>query len=233
MSQNRWSFDASTASAANIAKIGSLSTELVNNTGATLTPVSSPMTPVGAGYYSMPTTAEGGKVLSFTSLNPSPGVFYLDMYAYWDASPGARWVPLSHVHYSYGYDTYSWVEITGAGQLNCPVYYNVDAGYYYDNPGSIVVPSGERFRLQIGLSGQVDAYSGSLTVRLFKGANLNGTTPDATLSSVNASVAAGGTFTMFGTTGRNLYVDDIILDDSGYPSRAASFNQSVASQHHF
>jgi hypothetical protein len=100
MAQNRWTFDVSTANGANADKIGALAPTLANVSGATLTPVSSPMTPVGAGYYGLPNADSAA--LTFANLNTSPGVFYMDMYVHRSGS-ASRWVALLEEHVVYGY----------------------------------------------------------------------------------------------------------------------------------
>lgn len=99
--------------------------------------------------------------------------------------------------------------------------------------GNVSIPTGEWVRFAWKHHGSSPSNYGES--RMFKGANLLGTVPDASVPS--DSVPADGIAFIGPSEGWNqsLFIDSVIMSDEGWPTRggAPSFNPSVAGQHNF
>jgi hypothetical protein len=225
MASEQWLLnDTSVANNAYFTAVGS-SYKLRNVSGGTYTRRTTSPTPYeGAGYY-----ASGlsnfplGRFYSSASVQLTGGNYYVDSYFYLTGYPAADVLAFVIT----GDDTdvlYTWVQINTNGSISISSYDDINGIVNWTTSTASDLPTSAWFRLQY----RVNSH-GVREYNLFKGSNINGTTPDVTASknfSTQSPFSTGGPFEFqafaVDNTGGSpaiLYVDDTKFDDNAYPTR--------------
>jgi hypothetical protein len=228
MASEQWLLnDTSVANNAYFTAVGS-SYKLRNVSGGTYTRRTTSPTPYeGAGYYASGLSNNGiGRFYTSASVQLTGSVKYVDSYFYLTAYPSVDVLAFVVT----GDDTnvlYTWIQIDTDGSFSISSYDGVNGNTIWTSSANSILPTGEWFRIAYKTSAK-----GIAEAKLFKGTNINGTTPDATLTK---DFTAQSPFSSFGAyeyevfaldnTGAGsavLYADSIILNDAAYPTRGTA-----------
>jgi hypothetical protein len=226
MAEDTYELDATSGSFTDITGTAS---KLAANAGATYG-TSSPAPYSGAGRLEVPNTGYGGVLINQVSGGWITGATtparFVDFFAWFPAS----FTGIHHLAGGYYYGT-SGMAINASGNFG----FANAAAAFTPASGSYSVPIGEWVRFAWKTSRNGDATYGEF--RMFKGANLLGTTPD---SSVPESGYASDGLAFIGGCGSwgqpgSFFIDSVWVNDTTWPTRGAapSFNPSVAGQHNF
>ena len=192
--------------------------KLKNISGASSSRITSSPTPYeGAGCYRIPTDGNNLYEITDSSNNSLTGnTYYFDSYVYTRSSPADDILLLitgDNIDFEY-----SWVLIKNDGTLEIKTYDTVNETLVRTASSSGACPDNEWFRVQVKVTA-----AGITETRLFKGAGINGTSPDTTLT-----FSAGyGTFDILYGGSNNgstvaAAVDDIKFDNTAYPTRGGT-----------
>lgn len=215
MASEQWLLnDTSVASGSYWTAVGS-SYKLKNVSGSTVSRTTSTPTPYeGAGCYRPISGLDLIQFYNSSSVALTGGTYYFDTYVYSRSGDGAYLL-------NTGNDTnveYTGVYVDSYGYFYIATYDTVN-GLKTRAFSGADVPIGAWYRMQIKATA-----SGITEARLFKGANINGTSPDVTLT-----YTAGYTsFERLYGGGGNSYdtaypaLDDIKFDNTAYPTRGSS-----------
>ena len=233
MASERWLLnDTSVANNAYFTAVGS-SYKLLNVSGGTYTRRTTSPTPYeGAGYYASGlSNLPLGRFYSSANVQLTGGTYYVDSYFYLTAYPSVDVLAFVVT----GDDTnvlYTWAQIDTAGSFSIASYDDVNLSVVWTSSASSALPLNAWFRIQYATNA-----SGVNVVRLFKGSNINGTTPDVSLTKNFSAQAPFSSFGAFeyqafavdntGGSPAILYADDIKLDSANYPGRLAAYGPSI------
>ena len=234
MASEQWLLnDTSVANNAYFTAVGS-SYKLRNVSGGTHTRRTTSPTPYeGAGYYASGLANEGiGRFYTSGSVQLTGSVKYVDSYFYLENYPSVNVLAFVVT----GDDTnvgYTYIQISTTGRFQIASFDLDNESQVWVESAASALPLDEWFRIQYATSAK-----GLNDVRLFKGANINGTTPDATLTK---DFTAQSPFSGFGAyeyevfavdnTGGSpaiLYADNIKFDDAAYPTRSTAHTADAA-----
>jgi hypothetical protein len=126
---------------------------------------------------------------------------------------------------AYGYATYAWWEVRDNGSIWYAYYLSYGGGSYAEvemSPAG-TAPTVEWFRIAFTMESPT-AFSSNLRVRVFKGANIDGSTPDATAARDGSYFLTNPiSYHLYASLAtRTSYIDDVILDNAAWPTRAAT-----------
>ena len=228
MASEQWLLnDTSVVNNAYFTAVGS-SYKLRNISGGTYTRRTTSPTPYeGAGYYASGLSNNSlGRFYTSGSVQLTGGVKYVDAYFYLEAYPSVDVLAFVVT----GDDTnvaYTWFQIDTDGSFSIASYDLDNESQVWLESANSALPLDEWFRIQYATNSR-----GVNVVRLFKGTNINGTTPDASLTkdfSVQSPFSTFGAYEFeafavdnTGAGSATLYVDNIKLDDAAYPTRETS-----------
>jgi len=225
MASEQWLLnDTSVANYAYFAAVTGGSYKLQNTFGTTRNRVTSSPTPYeGAGCYA---SGLGNEVTirfrSSASADLSGATYYFDSYIYCktDVADGNR-APIV-----IGNDSafqYSWAQLNVDTSVSYGSYDTFNGALRSGTTATGITPNDAWFRVQA----KTNQY-GINEMRFFVGSNINGTTPDTTVSSFNFNTSYGfSTFEYItGLNGNGVtypfYLDSIKFDNAAYPTRGTA-----------
>jgi hypothetical protein len=192
---------------------------LYNNSGVTLTGVSSSPSPV-EGSRSMQLTYPSGFDGSYIS-NGLGSVGWVDYFLYIPTAATSTYVFVDMIQHDFGGDFFlTWASIHDNGSTHLEFYYfGVDGEFYVDRASTPAgtVPKNEWVRVRANST----FADGVVQIDVFKGADLYKTTPDSSLNNYGvygffSNALSRGIWRNGGNT-NTYYIDDYLQNDTTTP----------------
>ena len=200
--------------------------KLKNTTGATKNRVTSSPTPIeGSGCYA--SDPDNNRFIFETSASVNfTGTNYIDFYVYFSSTITGNVNALIAT----GNDTaveYSWANVKANGAMEFGSYDAIFGSRSWVTTSSGVFPDNEWVRVQV-----FSNANGVNTFRLFKGLNLNGTSPDTTITKDFNGVFGSYEVLVIGQNNNGdantFYFDSIKFDNAAYPTRSTAYTASAS-----
>jgi len=217
MASEQWLLnDTSVADNAYFTAVGS-SYKLKNTTGGTVSRVTSSPSPIeGAGCYA--SDPNNARFIFQTSASVDlNGAIYTDAYVYFSSAITGN----VNAIFAAGDDTdvqYTWANVKANGAMEIASYDVFFGARAWGTTSPSVVPNNEWVRFQVS----VNDY-GVNVFRFFKGLNLNGSTPDTTVTKDFNGLFSAYYFLVVGQSNNGdankFYFDSIKVDTAAYPTR--------------
>lgn len=200
--------------------------KLKNTTGVTKNRVTSSPTPIeGSGCYA--SDPNNNRFIFQTSASVNfTGTNYIDFYVYFSSAITGNVNALIAT----GSDTaveYSWANVLANGAMEFGSYDTTFGERHWVTTSSGVFPDNEWVRVQV-----FSNANGVNTFRLFKGLNLNGTSPDTTITKNFNGVFGSYEVLVIGQNNNGdantFYFDSIKFDNTDYPTRLQASGSATA-----